>query len=126
MKFATKTHTLICPVEMEVTTGEGEDAKTETVTLEKVTITTPKGKIMRAIMRLVGKAENPASAYSDGELMMDSIQLISDMPEGGIDELHPRDITILGDITAPFLEEVMGGGQSSRNSPSGSAKAKPK
>lgn len=126
MQFETKTHTLECPVEMEVTTGEGENTKTETVKLEKVTISTPKGKKMREIMRLVSRVQADPINYSEGDMTMDSIQIMSDMPEGGIDELHPRDITILGDITAPFLETVMGGGPSSQTSPDGIASTKPK
>jgi hypothetical protein len=110
MKFETKTHTLECPVEIEVTSGDG--VKSETVKLEKVTISTPKGKKMREIMRLVSRVQADPISYSEGDMTMDSIQIMSDMPPGGIDELHPRDITILGDITAPFLETVIGGGPS--------------
>ncbi len=56
---------------------------------------------------------------------MDSVQVISDMPPGASDEVHSRDITVMGDKTAPFLEAVMGGGQSSTASPDGIAKTKP-
>ena len=126
MQFETKTHILEFPVEIEVTTGEGASAKTETVTLQKVTLSTPKGKTMRKIMRLVSRVQADPINYSEGDMTMDSIQIMSDMPEGGIDELHPRDITILGDITAPFLETVMGGGPSSQTSPDGIATTKPK
>ena len=66
---------------------------------------------MREIMRLISKMETDPG-YSEGEMTMDSIQIISDLPPGAIDELHPRDITTMGDITAPFLEAVMGGGGS--------------
>lgn len=126
MQFETKTHILECPVEVDVTTGAGENAKTETVKLEKVTISTPKGKKMREIMRLVSRVQADPIKYSEGDMTMDSIQIMSDMPEGGIDELHPRDITILGDIAAPFLETVMGGGPSSQTSPDGTARTKPR
>lgn len=126
MKFETKTHTLECPVELEVIAGDGAHAVTETVKLEQVTISTPKGKKMREIMRLVSKVQADPINYSEGDMTMDSIQIMSDMPPGGIDELHPRDITILGDITAPFLETVIGGGPSSQISRSGSVETNPK
>lgn len=125
MKFETKKHTLECPVEIDVLKGT-EGGEFETVTLTEVTISTPKGKKMREIMRLVSKVQADPIAYSEGDMTMDSIQIMSDMPPGGIDELHPRDITVLGDITAPFLETVMGGGPSSQTSPNGSATTKPK
>ena len=54
MKWETKEHTLECPVEMTV--GEGDDAKT--VTVEKVILSTPKGKKMREIMRLASRVED--------------------------------------------------------------------
>ncbi len=125
MKWETKEHRLEWPVDVAVKTGEGENAATETVHVEKVVLSAPKGKKMREIMRLINKMEADPG-YSEGEMTMDSIQIISDMPPGAIDELHPRDITTMGDITAPFLEAVMGGGGSSATSPSGTAKTKQK
>jgi hypothetical protein len=106
MKWETKKYALKCPI--DITTGTGDDAKTVNVT--DVQVSTPKGKAMRQIMRLVGRVEADPENYSAGEMTMDAIQVMSDMPEGGIDELHPADITGLGDIIAPFLEAAMGGG----------------
>ena len=126
MKWETREHTLECPVDVEVTTGEGDDAKTETVHLEKVIISTPKGRKMREIMRLVSRVDADPLNYPEGDMTMDSIQAMSDMPPGGIDELYPRDITILRDTVAPFFEVVMGGGVCSETSQDGSAKTKPK
>lgn len=125
MKWETEEYTLEWPVDVVVATGEGENAETATVRVEKVVLSAPKGKKMREIMRLIGKTQADPG-YSEGEMTMDSIQIISDMPPRAIDELHPRDITAMGDMAAPFLEAVMGGGPPSGNSPDGTAKTKPK
>lgn len=122
MKQETKEYTLKFPFDMEVT----ENDETKTVTVEKVTITPPKGTPLRKITRLVAKSQIDPTEYGEGDLIMDCIQLMSDMPEGGIDEAEAVDVRGLGDLAGPFLEAVMGGGPSSANSPSGSAKTKPK
>ena len=118
MSWETKTHKLEYPV----TVGEGDDA----VKITKVTLSVPKGKEVRQISRVMSRAQLQSLDYSDGDATMDCIQLMSDMPEGGIDELHARDITILGELVEPFLETVMGGGPLPDNSPDGSAKTSTK
>ena len=122
MKWEAKTHNLLCPIDFE--TGEGDSA--ESIHIETVTLSTPKGKSMRKIMRCVSRVQDDPIKYSEGDMTMDCIQIMSDMPEGAVDELHPADINKLGDIAGPFLEAVMGGGPLSENSPDNTATTKTK
>ena len=101
--------------------GEGEDATFEEVELRKVTLTMPKGKVMREIMRLVHRSQVDPENYSEPEMVLDATQAMSDMPPGGIDELHPSDISAMGEKIAPFLIQAMGSAPSSQSSPDGTA-----
>jgi len=50
------------------------------------------------------------------------IAILSDLPTGGEDELHVKDITDLGEVMAPFMEGALtelGMGQSSAESQDG-------
>ncbi len=120
MKWETKTHTLLCPIDFE--TGEGDDATT--VKIEKVKLSTPKGKEMRRITRLVAKAEVDPLEYSEMDMMIDAMQIMSDAPEGAFDEMHASDIVLMANLAGPFLETVMGGGALSEKLPSGTATTK--
>ena len=134
MAWETKSHPLEYPVEM----GEGEEKRL----IETVTMKMPSGRKLREIEKLLPAADghvldNNGNVRKDdkGNVMiappkladtMNMIQIMSDMPADGIDELHPRDITSLGEIMGPFLETAMGGGGSSENSPDGTEKTKAK
>lgn len=134
MAWETKSHPLEYPVEM----GEGEEKRL----IETVTMKMPGGRKLREIEKLLPAADEyvldgDGNVQKDDEgnviiapptldATMDMIQIMSDMPANGIDELHPRDITKLGEIMGPFLETAMGGGGSSGNSPDGMVKTKVK
>lgn len=87
--------------------GEGE-AQYRKMEFSEVVITSPNGRKVREIMALVDRAQDTAQAYSAGEMMLDCTQILSDMPEGGIDEIDAEDIKALGDLIAPFLTTVLG------------------
>lgn len=113
------------PFDVVVPDPEKGEGATKTVTVEKTVITPPKGKRLREISRLVSKVEADPTVYCEADLIMDCIQIMSDLPEDAIDEVEAVDIRGLGEIAGPFLEVVLGAGPS-QPSPSGSAKTSPK
>jgi hypothetical protein len=116
MKFETKEYTLKCPVEFQ---PEGE--KTAPIVIEKAVVQTPKGKQMRQIARLVDRVRSPSDAYSEGEMTLDAIEIITDLPKGALDEMHVGDINNIVEMIAPFLEQALGVKPKSQTSPDGTA-----
>lgn len=125
MAVKTKDYPFKHPFEMTVPDSDGGEDATKTVNIKETTITPPKGKKLRHISRLVSKVEIDPTIYCETDLIMDCIQIMSDMPEGAIDEVEAIDIHGLGEIAGPFLEVALGAGQS-QPSPSGSATTNPK
>lgn len=111
MNQAVNKYALIEHIEMQV---DGE-----AVTIKEVNLTKPKGKHLRLIAKKIAAVEADPLTYSEGDMTLDCIELLTDLPEGAADEMDLLDITALGDIIGPFLEMAMGGGGSSSTLPSG-------
>ena len=126
MEWEKKTHTLKYPVDFDLVTVEDGSEVTKTVSIKVVNIQVPKGKQMRHITRLVNKVESDPDNYSEMDMMMDAMEIMSDAPKGSFDEMHASDIVIMANLAGPFLETVMGSGPSSQNSPTGGQETKAK
>lgn len=110
MQWETKNYNLKYPIDFKVDGGE-------VIKVDSVTISLPKGRDMRKITRCANKVEADPLEYSEVDMIMDCTEIMSDMPSGAIEELHPADIQALGDIAGPFLEAVMVGEPPSEDSP---------
>ncbi len=126
MKFETKKYILKYPVQIEVVVDKTKNTEIKDVSVKSVTISAPKGKHMREIVHLIRRVEANDQNYSKEDMTLDAIQLISDLPPGGINELHVVDINSIAELVMPFLEMTLGGNLPSQTLPDGTASTKSK
>lgn len=107
MTAETISYELKHPFEFELKTGDGEDAKTETVKVERVEASPPKGKHLRQISRLIARAENTENDYTHSDVLFDVIELVGALPVGAVDEMRAEDLNELGDLIEPFLKAAL-------------------
>lgn len=104
-KTQTKTLTLAFPID-----GEGG-------LISRVTLRRPKVKDLRKIEGLIGEDGTPNNDDMDAGLAM--IAALSDLPEGGVDELDLEDFTILSEALSDFFPKkaISATGESSSPKP---------
>jgi hypothetical protein len=119
MAWETEEHQLVYPI--SVPNGDGENP----IHIEKVTISMPNGRKLREIEGLLRSGEIADEGDIGIDVSLKLIAILSDLPPGGEDELHVKDITALGEVLAPFMEGALkevGMGPQSEQSPDGGAK----
>ena len=119
MAWETTEHELAYPITVKTKVGEGDDNPVE---ITKVTISMPNGRKLREIEALIRSGDINEEADIGIDVSLKFIAILSDLPDGGEDELHVKDITALGEVMAPFMKGALtelGMGQSSVDSQDG-------
>ena len=70
----------------------------------KVTLRLPNGRQLIQLEELgLVEGEDPTAAQA-----LSMVQIVSDLPDNGVDELHPKDIRALVENLGPLVSEAMG------------------
>lgn len=92
-----------CPLAYPIEELNGEAIEPIT----SVTLKMPNGRRLRQIEALMKSGDIAEDKDVGIDVTLKLIAILSDLPEGGDDELHTSDIITIGEAMNPFLEGTM-------------------